>query len=105
MSWNTFGGFAPPIGFLNADGAHAVLSFLNAAYDAQIVATPRIVTLDNQMATIEVVRTYPVINMAGGTQNSSGSSSVTYSNVGTILQVTPRIAANDYIWLKVTPVV
>ena len=48
---------------------------------------------------------YPVINMAGGTQNSSGSSSVTYSNVGTILQVTPRISANNYIWLRVVPVV
>ncbi len=105
MSLNTLSGLTPAIGFLNADGAHAVLSFLNAAYDAQITATPRIVTLDNQMATLEVTRTYPVLNMVGGTQNSAGSSSVTYSNVGTILQVTPRISANDYIWLRVTPVV
>ncbi len=105
LSLNTLSGLTPPIGFLNADGAHAVLSFLNAAYDAQITATPRIVTLDNQMATLEVTRTYPVLSMVGGTQNSSGSSSVTYSNVGTILQVTPRISANDYIWLRVTPVV
>jgi type II secretory pathway component GspD/PulD (secretin) len=105
VSWNSAGGFSPGVGFLNADGAHAVLSFLNASYDAQVVSTPRIVTLDNQMATIEVTRTYPVINMAGGTQNSAGSSSITYSNIGTILQVTPRISANDYIWLKVNPTV
>jgi type II secretory pathway component GspD/PulD (secretin) len=105
MSWNTVSGFTPGIGFLNASGASAVLSFLNAAYDAQIVSTPRIVTLDNEMATIEVTRSYPVINITGGTQNSAGSSSVTYSNIGTILQVTPRISANDYIWLKVSPVV
>jgi type II secretory pathway component GspD/PulD (secretin) len=105
MNWNTISGFTPGIGFLNADGASAVLSFLNAAYDAQITSTPRIVTLDNQTATIEVTRGYPVINMSGGTQNSAGSSSVTYSNVGTILEVTPRISANDFIWLKVTPVV
>jgi type II secretory pathway component GspD/PulD (secretin) len=103
MSWNTLSGFTPAVGFLNADGAHAVLSFLNSSYDAQVVSTPRIVTLDNEMATIEVTRTYPIINMAGGTQNSSGSSSVTYSNVGTILRVTPHISANDYIWLKVAP--
>ena len=105
MSWNTVSGFTPAIGFLNADGLHAVLSFLNATYDAQIVSTPRIVTLDNELATIEVTRGYPIINLTGGTQNSAGSSSITYSNVGTILQVTPRISANDYIWLKVTPVV
>ncbi len=105
VSYNTLGGFTPGIGFLNADGAHAVLSFLNASYDAQVVSTPRVVTLDNEMATIEVTRSYPVINVVGGTQNSSGSSSITYSNIGTILQVTPRISANDFIWLKVVPVV
>jgi type II secretory pathway component GspD/PulD (secretin) len=105
LSWNNVSGFTPAIGFLNADGVHAVLSFLNSSYDAQVVSTPRIVTLDNQMATIEVTRGFPIIDMAGGTQNSSGSSSITYSNVGTILQVTPRISANDFIWLKVTPVV
>jgi type II secretory pathway component GspD/PulD (secretin) len=103
FSWNTLSGLTPGIGFLSADGASAVLHFLNATYDAQITSTPRIVTLDNQMATIEVSRTYPIINMAGGTANSGGSSSVTYSNVGTILQVTPRISANDYIWMKVIP--
>jgi type II secretory pathway component GspD/PulD (secretin) len=105
MSWNTLSGFTPAIGFLNADGVNAVLSFLNSTYDAQIVSTPRIVTLDNEMATIEVTRTYPIISMSSGTQNSGGSSSVTYSNVGTILQVTPRISANDYVWLRVNPVV
>ena len=105
LSYNTLSGLTPAIGFLNADGASAVLSFLNSAYDAQVISTPRVVTLDNQMATIEVTRGYPVINMTGGTQTSSGSSSITYSNVGTILQVTPRISANDCIWLRVIPVV
>jgi type II secretory pathway component GspD/PulD (secretin) len=105
VSWNTVGGFTPGIGFLSADGANAVLSFMNAAYDAQITSTPRVVTLDNQMATIEVTRSYPIINLSGGSANNSGSSSITYSNLGTILQVTPRISANDYIWLKVTPIV
>ncbi len=105
FSWNTLSGLTPGIGFLSADGASAVLHFLNATYDAQITSTPRIVTLDNQMATIEVSRTYPIINMAGSTANNSGSSSITYSNVGTILQVTPRISANDFIWLKVRPTV
>jgi type II secretory pathway component GspD/PulD (secretin) len=105
VSWNTVSGFTPGIGFLNADGAHAVLSFLNSTFDAQTISTPRIVTLDNQMASIEVTRSFPIINITGGTQNSSGSSSITYSNIGTILQVTPRISANDFIWLKVTPVV
>ena len=100
---STLSGLIPDTGFLTADGAKAVLSFLNSTYDAQIESTPRVVTLDNESARIEVTRQYPVINFGGGTQNASGSSSVTYSNVGTILEVTPRISANDKIWLKVMP--
>ena len=102
-SASTLGGLIPATGFLNADGVSAVISFLNSTYDAQVVSTPRVVTLDNETAHIEVTRGYPVINFAGGTQMSAGGSSVTYSNVGTILDVTPRISANDNIWLRVVP--
>ena len=100
---NTANGFNPSTFFLNADGVKAVISFLNASYDAQTMSTPQIVTLDNETAKIEVTRQVPIINFSGGTQNSSGSSSITYSNVGTLLMVTPRISANDKIWLKVSP--
>jgi general secretion pathway protein D len=81
----------------------AVLSFLNTSADAQIMSTPRIVTLDNEEATISVTRGYPVFSVSAGTQNTSGGSSIGYTNVGTILRVTPRISANDYIWLHVLP--
>ncbi len=103
LSWNTLSGLTPAIGFLNADGLHAVLSFLNQSSDAQVVSTPRLVTMDNEMARIEVTEAVPIFNVSAGTANTAGGSSVTYSNVGTILQVTPRISANDYIWLKVVP--
>jgi type II secretory pathway component GspD/PulD (secretin) len=99
---NTASGFGS-IGFLNADGVSAVISFLNQSSDAQVVSTPRVVTLDNEMATISVTRAFPVINVTASTANTTGGSSITYSNIGTVLQVTPRISANDYIWLKVTP--
>jgi type II secretory pathway component GspD/PulD (secretin) len=91
------------MGFLNADGLSAVISFLNASSDAQVVSTPRIVTLDNQTAEISVTRGFPVFNVSAGTANTSGGSSITYSNVGTVLTVTPRISAGDKIWLKVHP--
>jgi len=100
---NTANGFNPSTFFLNADGVSAVLSFLNKDADAQVISTPRVVTLDNQTANISVVRAYPVFATTAGTQGSPGGSQVTYSNLGTILQVTPRISANDYIWLKVNP--
>jgi type II secretory pathway component GspD/PulD (secretin) len=100
---NTANGFNPSTFFLNADGVHAVLAFLNASSDAQVVSTPRVVTLDNETATISVTRAFPVINVTAGTQNTAGGSSINYSNIGTTLEVTPRISANDYIWLKVAP--
>lgn len=104
LSWNTLTGLTPAIGFLNADGVQAVLSFLNQSYDAQTLSTPRVVTLDNEPATISVTRDFPVINITASTAGvSSGSTSITYSNIGTTLEVTPRITANDYIWLKVIP--
>lgn len=104
LSWNTLTGLTPAIGFLNADGVQAVLSFLNSTYDAQTLSTPRVVTLDNEPAEIDVTRQFPVINVTASTPGvSSGSSSISYSNIGTTLQVTPRITANDYIWLKVIP--
>jgi type II secretory pathway component GspD/PulD (secretin) len=103
FSWNTKSGATPDIGFLNASGLSAVLSFLNTSADAQIMSTPRIVTLDNEEATISVTRGYPVFTVASSSANNSGGSSVSYTNVGTILRVTPRISANDYIWLHVLP--
>jgi type II secretory pathway component GspD/PulD (secretin) len=101
---STIGGFGSQW-FLNADGAHAVLSFLNASADAQIMSTPRVVTLDNESATISVQRTYPILQTTAGTQGSPGGSSISYSNVGTVLLVTPRISANNTIRLKVQPTV
>ncbi|MGO8764319.1 MAG: type II secretion system protein GspD [Limisphaerales bacterium] len=100
---NTASGLTPDIGFLSADGVKAVFSFLNESSEAQVVSTPRVVTLDNETATISVTREFPVINVTASTQNTSGGSTIQYSNIGTILQVTPRITANDYIWLKVIP--
>ena len=100
---NTASGLAPGIGFLSADGVKAVLSFLNQSAEAQVVSTPRVVTLDNETAIISVITGYPIVNVTAGTQVAAGGSSITYSNIGTSLQVTPRITANDYIWLKVIP--
>jgi type II secretory pathway component GspD/PulD (secretin) len=100
---NTHDGFNPSTFFLNADGASAVLSFLNKDADAKILSTPRAVTLDNQMATLSVTRAQPIFATTAGTQGSPGGSQVSYTNLGTILQVTPRISANNTIQLKVVP--
>jgi type II secretory pathway component GspD/PulD (secretin) len=101
---NTASGFGS-MGFLNADGLNVVLSFLNSSADAEVISTPRLVTLDNESARITVTEGFPVFNVTAGTANTTGGSQVSYTNVGTILDVTPRISANDNILLHVSPVV
>jgi type II secretory pathway component GspD/PulD (secretin) len=99
----TAGGFTPATFFLNADGLRAVLSFLNKYAEAKVISSPRTVTLDNETAKIEVTRASPIINVTAGTANTTGGSQIQYTNLGVILSVTPRISANNYVNLKVTP--
>lgn len=95
------GGFNPATAFLNADGVSAALSFLNSSGDTKVVSEPRMVTLDNQKATIDVGLMFPIVNTTAGTANTTGGSEISYTNLTVNLDVTPRIAANNYIELKV----
>jgi type II secretory pathway component GspD/PulD (secretin) len=97
------GSFNPAQAFLNADGVSAVFSFINQDADAKIISTPSAVTLDNQEATLSVTRAHPIFKATAGTQGSPGGSEVTYTNLGTILRVTPRVSANDFVNLRVEP--
>lgn len=103
ISANTLRGFNPATAFLNADGVHAVLSFLNSENDTEVVATPRAVTADNQMAVLSVTRAFPIFQITPGSANVAGGAQVQYTNLGTILKVTPRITANSNVALKVVP--
>jgi len=103
MLFDTAKGFNPATAFLDADGVSAVFSFLNQNSEAKVISAPRTVTLDNEPARIEVTRASPIINVTAGTANTTGGSQVTYTNLGIILNVVPRISANNYVNLKVVP--
>ncbi len=105
LSLNTASGLTPNIGFLNADGVSAVLSFLNSYAETKVISSPRTVTLDNELAVIEVGTMFPVVNTTAGTANTTGGSSISYSNLTVRLEVTPRISANNLVNLKVIPTV
>lgn len=96
-------GLYPSTAFLNADGVRAVLSFLNTDADTEVVATPRQVTADNVTATLAVTRAFPIFETTPGSAQTPASAKITYTNLGTILKVTPRIAAGSNIVLKVIP--
>lgn len=103
LSLNTMSGFSPHTAFLNADGVRATLSFLNTDADSKVVATPRTVTKDNQQARLEVTRAFPIFNVTPGSANTPAAAQITYTNLGTILEVTPRIMASSNIFMTITP--
>ena len=103
FSADTARGLNPSTFFLNADGVHAVLSFLNTYAETKVISCPRTVTLDNETSLIEVGTQYPIVNTTAGTANTTGGSQITYSNLTVRLAVTPRISANNYVKLQVTP--
>jgi type II secretory pathway component GspD/PulD (secretin) len=100
---DTAKGFNPATAFLDADGVSAVLSFLNKDSETEVVATPRAVTLDNQMAILSVTKAVPIFQITPGSANSPAGATINYTNLGVILYVTPRIAADNNISLKVVP--
>lgn len=103
LSMDTARGLHPATAFLNADGLRAVISFFNSDNDTEVVATPRAVTMDNQQAILSVTRAFPIFKITPGSANSPAGAEITYTNLGTILQVTPHIAANSNISLRVIP--
>lgn len=100
---NTRDGLSPSVGFLNADGLRATLSFLNSDAETEVISTPRSVMMDGQTAKLSVTRAFPIFQVTPGSANTPAAASVTYTNLGTILEVSPRIAANSNIALRVIP--
>ena len=100
---NTRGGVFPAVGYLNADGVRGVLSFLNSDSQTEVIATPRAVMMDGQEATLEVTRAFPIFEITPGSANSPAGATITYTNMGTILQVTPTVVADRHVQLRVRP--
>ncbi|MGZ5527419.1 MAG: type II secretion system protein GspD [Limisphaerales bacterium] len=116
LSLNTARGFSPATAFLNADGVHAVLSFLNSDSDTKSLAWPRTVSLDGVPTELSVVRNVPIFE-----QDQSGSTGSTgpvatakpiydkkvgatlLSEVGIKLNVIPRIVGMTNVLLDVAP--
>ncbi len=96
-------GFDPATAFLNADGVNAVFSFLNSDTDTKVISTPRAVTLDNE--TGHLVGYSCLSNLFDHRWHARFARWFAghYTNLGTILNVTPHISANDDIQLRIQP--
>jgi general secretion pathway protein D len=92
------------IGKLTASGLNfaAILRALQSDARTNIIATPSVVTRDNQEAKMEVAQEVPFLTGQYTTQNGTGSAfqTIQRQEVGTILTVTPQINEGDAVLLK-----
>ena len=85
----------------------ALIRALNGIANTNIIATPSIVTLDNEEAEIKIAQEVPFITgqfttdaTGGGVQNPFQT--VTREEVGNILKITPQINEGDSVMLKIS---
>lgn len=89
-----------------------LISFLKTQGDVNIVSNPKVMTLNNQPAIINVGTE---VNYRFQTESTtdlssdSGNTAISYENdstfVGVTLDITPQVTKNDYIILKINPTV
>ncbi|MFM7625994.1 MAG: secretin N-terminal domain-containing protein, partial [Gammaproteobacteria bacterium] len=84
----------------------AVIRALRGDSTTNIIATPSIVTMDNQEAEIKVAQEVPFVtgqytNSSGGGTPLAPFQTIQRQEVGTILKVTPQINEGDSVMLKI----
>ena len=81
----------------------AVLSAVQGDSNYRILATPQLLTLDNEEARVDVVDNVPFTKDAStsNVNQDYNSVSIDYKDVGIKLKITPHISANDTLRLEV----
>ncbi len=91
-------------GSLDFRQVSAVLEMLKSRTDTNILSNPRIVTLDNQTATIDIGTKYPIpgfgFNADTGTLQTQN---ITYKDIGILFRVTPHVSNAGYVTLDLEP--
>ncbi|MGB8354097.1 MAG: hypothetical protein WCD79_09445 [Chthoniobacteraceae bacterium] len=92
------------IAILNVPQMSLAMQFLNEDQDAEFLANPRVVTANNQKATIKIIRNQPVPQLNFNEQTATAVfGGFTDKTFGNTLVVTPSINKDDFITLSVQP--
>ena len=79
-----------------------MLHALQTNSDVNILATPQILTMDNEEAKIKVVRNIPYVSKIQiGNDNSNDYQDIEYKDVGIELTITPHISKNKMVRLEI----
>ncbi len=83
---------------------NVALSTLGSLTDVTVLSSPKILTLDNKAATIEVGDQIPMVTQTSVSTTSADApivSSITERDTGVILSVTPRIGNSGVVYLDI----
>ncbi|OGX26847.1 MAG: hypothetical protein A3D10_05470 [Omnitrophica WOR_2 bacterium RIFCSPHIGHO2_02_FULL_48_11] len=93
-------------GTLNFTQVQAVLEMLRTRTDTNILSNPRIVTLDNQPAKINVGSQYPIPTYTYNEEQARLQiSGWEYKDIGIIFNVTPHVNNKGYVTLDIEPTI
>ncbi len=91
-------------GTLNFNELQAVLQLLKSRTDTEILSNPRIVTLDNQEASITVGQQYPIPTYTYNEEQARLQvSGWEYKDIGILFNVTPHVNNAGFITMDVEP--
>ena len=85
-----------------------ILHALEEEVESNTLSAPRIMTLDNQQATILIGKSMPVLKSEISSGDTSSAVTQTldyYQNLGIVLNVIPQVSADNYINMVVHPAV
>ncbi len=93
-------------GTLNFAQVQAILEMLRTRTDTNILSNPRIVTLDNQPATINVGSQYPIPTYTyNEDQAKMQVSGWEYKDIGIIFKVTPHVNNKEFVTIDIEPTI
>lgn len=78
-----------------------ILQMLKQEVDLEILSMPRLLTNDNQKASIKVTEADPTIKQETTASGSTTNSFNNFEEAGTELTITPHISADDYLRLDI----
>lgn len=91
-------------GTINYTSVSAVLEMLKSRSDTNILSNPRIMTLDNQKATINVGSQYPIPKYTYNQEQAALQvSDWNYKEIGITFEVTPHVNDAKYVTLDIEP--
>jgi type IV pilus assembly protein PilQ len=91
-------------GTLSFTEFQAVLEVLKTRTDTNILSNPKIVTLDNKPARIEVGTKHPIPDFGANSETGQlQTTGITYENIGINFQVTPHVNKAGFVTLDLQP--